>query len=203
LIKFVYNCFPQLRIKNKIGIVLYEAGKKNEFECEAIPFGDGLNWIYAEVLHKFLMQLIDLVDGLEQELMLLKINPHLQNPPPKPMTDACCQTRDQSAMEIELVEASSPRRTIRCSSLKKKIFYTKVYTRKHVRREQMEIEKEKITHHPKPKRKILKKSTKTCKNFCTKGDNGIKTKNAQLKNPSKECCKQEKKTQRNSERTGA
>jgi len=127
------------------------------------------------------MQLIDLVDGLEQELMLLKINPHLQNPPPKPMTDACCQTRDQSAMEIELVEASSPRRTIRCSSLKKKIFYTKVYTRKHVRREQMEIEKEKITHHPKPKRKILKKSTKTCKNFCTKGDNGIKTKNAQLK----------------------
>jgi len=43
--------------------------------------------------------------------MLLKNNPHLQNPSPKPMAEACCQTRDQSAMEIQLAQASSPRRT--------------------------------------------------------------------------------------------
>jgi len=27
------------------------------------------------------------------------------------MAEACCQTRDQSAMEIQLAQASSPRRT--------------------------------------------------------------------------------------------
>jgi len=127
------------------------------------------------------MELRDQVKDLEQELMLLKKNQHLKNPPPKPKTDACCQTRDQSVMEIELAQASSPRRTIRCTSLKKKIFYTKVYTRKHVRREKMEEEKEKSTYHPKPKRKILKSPQKFVKIFVRKEIMEIETKNAHLK----------------------
>jgi len=156
--------------------------QESEYEkCREIPFGDGSNWIYGELLYEAFMQLIVRVDNLKQELILLKNNPHLTNPPPKPMADACCQTRDQSAMEIELAQASSPRRTVRCTSLKKKIFYTKVYTKKHVRRETMEVEKEKSTHHPKPKRKILKSPQKFVKIFVRKEIMEIETKNAHLK----------------------
>jgi len=156
--------------------------QESEYEkCREIPFGDGSNWIYGELLYEAFMQLIVRVDDLKQELILLKKNPHLKNPPHKPMTDACCQTRDQSAMEIELAQASSLRRTVRCTSLKKKIFYTKVYTRKHVRREKMEVEKEKSTHHPKPKRKILKSPQKFVKIFVRKEIMEIETKNAHLK----------------------
>jgi len=158
--------------------------QKNQHINEEIPFDEfgGSNWVLAEILYASFMELRDRVEDLEeeQELMLLKNNPHPQNPPPKSMTDACCQTKDRSAMEIELVQASSPRRTIRCTSLKKKIFYTKVYTKKHVRREKMEIEKEKSTHHPKPKRKILKSPQKFVKIFVRKEIMEIETKNANL-----------------------
>jgi len=156
--------------------------QESEFEyCREIPFREGSNWIFGEVLYESFLELIDRVDYLEKELILLKKNPHLKNPPPKPMTDACCQTRDHSAMEIELAQASSPRRTIRCTSLKKKIFYTKVYTQKHVRREKMEIEKEKSTHHPKPKRKIPESPQKFVKIFVRKEIMEIETKKAHLK----------------------
>jgi len=140
----------------------------SEHQDKEIPFGDGSPWLLAEVLYESFLDLTVQVKILEKELMLLKNNPHLQNPSPKPMTEACCQTRDQSAMEIELAQASSPRRTIRCTSLKKKIFYTKVYTKKHVRREKMEIEKEKSAHHPKPKQKIPKSPQKFVKIFVRK-----------------------------------
>jgi len=146
--------------------------------------------LFAEVLYESFLDLTVQVKILEKELMLLKNNPHLQNPSPKPMTEACCQTRDQSAMEIELAQASSPRRTIRCTSLKKKIFYTKVYTKKHVRREKMEIEKEKSAHHPKPKQKIPKSPQKFVKIFVRKEIMEIEKKKCPIRrNPSEEDCK--------------
>jgi len=76
----------------------------NEHQGEEIPFGDGSPWLFAEVLYESFLELTVQVNGLEQELMLLKNNPHFQNPSPKPMTEACCQTRYQSAMEIELLK---------------------------------------------------------------------------------------------------
>jgi len=117
------------------------------------------------------------VKDLTKELMLLKNNPHLKNPSPKikshrnqiitDMTDIRCQAKDKSAMEIE-PRASSPRRMVRCTSLRKKIFYTKVYVKIHVKREVMEIEKEKIAHHPKSKQKIPEKTQKFVKVFVRK-----------------------------------
>jgi len=56
-------------------------------------------------------------------------------------------------MDIELQE-SSPSCMIRCTSLRKKTFYTKVYEKKHIKREGMKIEKEKKVHHPKSEKKI-------------------------------------------------
>jgi len=50
-------------------------------------------------------------------------------------------------MEIEH-QISSTRHLIRCTSLRKKIFYTKVYVRKHLKREKMEMEKEESVNHP-------------------------------------------------------
>jgi len=45
------------------------------------------------------------------------------------LADASCQTWDQSAVDIELQEGSS-RRMSRCTSLRKKILYSKVYVKK-------------------------------------------------------------------------
>jgi len=57
---------------------------------------------------------------------------------------------------------------MRCTSLRKKIFYTKVETKKHIKREGMEIEKEKKAHHPKSEKKIQtpERATKILQSFC-------------------------------------
>jgi len=143
--------------------------QENEYQCKEIPFGDDSPWELAEVLYETLLELRAQVKDLKQELMLLKNNPQLKNPSPKfkshrnqintGMTDIWCQPKDKSAMKIE-PQASSPRRMVRCTSLRKKIFYTKVYVKIHVKREVMEIEKEKIAHHPKSKQKIPKEKKK-------------------------------------------
>jgi len=75
------------------------------------------------------------------------------------LADASCQTWDQSAVDIELQESSARRMS--------KIFYTKVYVKKHMKREGMEIEKEKKAHHPKSEKKISREPQKFYKvSFC-------------------------------------
>jgi len=56
----------------------------------------------------------------------------------------------------------------RCTYLKKKIFYAKVYLKKHIKRETMEIEKGKSVHLPKSKQKISEKPQKLIKNLVRK-----------------------------------
>jgi hypothetical protein len=166
--------------------------QENYPEYREIPIDNAQPWEFAECFYESYCQLANRVLDLEQELILLKNKPHLKKPSPKPtqtkhkqpqviptVTDACCQTRDQSVMEIE-PQISSPRRLIRCTSLRKKIFYTKVYVKKHQKREEMEIEKEKSVHHPKPKQKIPKKPQKFIKIFVRKEVMEIETETVQL-----------------------
>jgi len=55
--------------------------QESEYEkCREIPFGDGSNWIYGELLYEAFMQLIVRVDDLKQELILLKKKPTPQKP---------------------------------------------------------------------------------------------------------------------------
>jgi len=151
--------------------------QENEFQYREIPIDNDSPWEFAECFYESYWELRDQVKDLKKELILLKNNPHLKNPSPKfkshrnqintGMTDIWCQAKDKSAMEIE-PQAGSPRRMVRCTSLRKKIFYTKVYVKIHVKREDMEIEKEKIAHHPKSKQKIPENTQKFVKIFARK-----------------------------------
>jgi len=167
--------------------------KKQATSCKyrEIPIDNTQPWEFAECLYESYCQLSNKVLDLEEELVLLKNKRHPKNPSPKQpkqhqktqtlpiLADASCQTWDHSAMEIELQESSS-RRMIRCTSLRKKIFYTKVYTKKHIKREGMEIEKEKKAHHPKPEKKIPKDRQKFYKVFVRKEGMEIESKTSQL-----------------------
>jgi len=110
---------------------------------------------------------------LTQELMILKRMPRFKNQPPKQQekeqtkADASCQTWNQSSMEIE-TQVAPLRRLIRCTSLKKKIFYTKVYTKKYIEREKMEVEIENKEHRTKTKKKTTKKRQRVYKIFVKK-----------------------------------
>jgi len=53
--------------------------QENEYGCKAIPFSNGSNWEFAEVLYETFMELRVQMNGLAQELILLKNNPHLLN----------------------------------------------------------------------------------------------------------------------------
>jgi hypothetical protein len=142
-----------------------------------IPIDNSQPWEFAECFYESYCQLANRVQDLEEELILLKENITATKPSPKvqkieiethpPKADACCQTEIQSVMEIE-PQTSSPRRLIKCTSLKKKIYYTKVYTKKHVKREVMEIECEKKEQNPKSKKKRPQKPQRYTKIFVRK-----------------------------------
>jgi len=129
---------------------------------------------------------------LTQELMILKRMPRFKNQPPKQQekeqtkADASCQTWNQSSMEIE-TQVAPLRRLIRCTSLKKKIFYTKVYTKKYIEREKMEVEIENKEHRTKTKKKTTKKRQRVYKIFVKKEVMEIekKKRNANRENASK------------------
>jgi len=67
-------------------------------------------------------------------------------------------------MDIELQE-SSPRRMIRCTFLKKKIFYPKVYVKTHEERRNGDREGKKA-RHPKSEKKIPRERQKFPKFLC-------------------------------------
>jgi len=119
-------------------------------------------WEFAECLYDEFVMLQCRVLDLERELIDLKIKSHLKDQPPKQhkltqsipkMVDTSCQTWDQSAMDIEF-QVNPPRRLIRCTSFKKKIFSTKVYIKKHIKREDMEFGKKIRVHHHKSEQKV-------------------------------------------------
>ncbi len=139
-----------------------------------LPIDNTQPWVFAEYCFESQLALRLRVMDLENELFLLKQSLAASEPSPKhkikpskPSTfEACCQTSAPSDMEIEPNIILNPRRTIRCTSLRRRIFYTKVYTEKHIKREGMEIEKEKPADHP--KKRIPHKSHKFVKIFVKK-----------------------------------
>jgi len=72
------------------------------------------------------------------------------------------------------------------------ILYQSVYEKTRQKRENGGREREEHTS-PQTQKKDPKKSSKICKNFCAKGDNGNRNQKCPFeRNPSEECCKQEK-----------
>jgi len=117
---------------------------------------------YVESLCADFFKLQIWVQELDQELKILKNKPHIKNQPPRKVANNCTnlkradaesQTVNQQAMEIEL-QVSPPKRLVRYNTLKRKVFYTKIYTKKIMKREKMEVEKENKDRHTKSSQKI-------------------------------------------------
>jgi len=141
---------------------------------------------------------------LKEELVLLKNKSHPENPSPKQpkqhqktqtlpiLAYASCQTWDLSAMDIEFQE-SSPRRMIRCTSRRKKIFYTKVYTKKHTERGNGDREGEESTL-PQIRKEDPERATKILQSFLRMEGMKIETKTSQLNETPPKRTKRNKKT---------
>lgn len=152
----------------------------------ALPIYNDRPWEFAECLYEQFVQLECQTLDLERELMILKkrspqikTRPHKQDKEtePKPqMADASCQTGDQFAMEIE----TQPRRLIKCTSFRKNTFYTKVYTKKHVKKEKMEVEIEKKRRRTTSQTKIPKKGLKFVKIYVPKEVMEIESKKQEI-----------------------
>jgi len=118
--------------------------QENEHQGKEIPFGDGSPWEFAEVLYKSFMELTVQVNDLEQELMLLKHNPHLQNPSPKPMTEACCQTRTSHGNRACSSKFAKAHDQVHLSQ-EEDILYQSVYEKTRQKRENGDREREEHT----------------------------------------------------------
>jgi len=150
-------------------------------------------WESVESLWTLVFELQRRVQDLELELDILKTKPHLKTRPLKhaqtmsdpSKADASCQTQDQLTMDIEH-QVNPPRRLIRCTSLKKRIFYTKVYTKKCIKGDKMEIERENDRHRTKPRQKVLKTRQRWVKIFVKKETMEIESKKAGFETPPRE-----------------
>jgi len=149
-----------------------------------LPIDNDRPWELAEILYNDHNMLVDRVDRLEMELKTLRTKSTSQNPTPmisshtqtKPQTVSIgCQTGEEGAMEIE--EESGPqRRPIRWPFQYKSTFFTKVYVKKRVEREKMEVEVSKRDHTTKRPKKIPKKQHRLVKVYVEKEVMQIETK---------------------------
>jgi len=147
-------------------------------ECRKIPIDNSMPWEFAECVYESHNQLHCRVLDLEAELINLKkkkptpiIQSHYTKKALVTTANASTQTMVDVGTEIMEIEAQKPiiRRWIRCSSLKKKTFYTKVYYKKKVQRDEMEIEveiKQKNRKHQKPN--TIKAKTRYYKTYVKK-----------------------------------
>jgi hypothetical protein len=117
-------------------------------EMKKIPLDPVNPWAYAEDLYQDFGDLLKRVTELENELWDLqkKIPTTLAQPPStkKFLTAAAnMSTQTEQMFSAEKMEIeTTKRRWIKCSSLKKKNYYTKVYTVKRAAKEEMEVEGE-------------------------------------------------------------
>jgi len=176
-----------------------------------LPIDNDHPWELAELLYNRFNMLCDRVDSLDAELKTLRTNPTRPNPTPKiswrtqtkPQTVAVgCQTWDECAMEIEQ-ENGPRRRPIRRPFYYKSTFFTKIYVRKRVEREKMEVEvpkREHTTRHPK---KIPKKQYRLVKVYVAKEVMQIETKKVEpaekTQTPLKKARKKKKREKRKKE----
>jgi hypothetical protein len=123
----------------------------NKPQYREIPIDNSMPWEFAECMYESYCQLHCRVLDVEAELIYLKqkkptpiIQSQYTKKPLITTANACTQTMVDTGTETMEIEAKKPivRRWIRCSSLKKKTFYTKMYYKKKVQRDEMEIEVE-------------------------------------------------------------
>lgn len=178
----------------------------------ALPIGDDMKpWELAEILYNDYYNQVERIDKLEKELKTLRTNPtnhnptskvpwHTQSCQTKPQTaDASCQTWEESAMEIE-PECGAQRHRVRCSSHYKSTYFTKIYVKKRVERQKMEVEVPKRDHTPKHPKKIPKKPQKLVKVYVAKEVMQIETfKVEPVKTPPKKARKKTTKHKRKKE----
>jgi hypothetical protein len=151
---------------------------------KALPIDNNHPWQLAELLFNEFYYLFDKVELLEKELKPLRTIPTSHNPTSKVpchtqtkprMADASCQTWEEGVMEIE-PERGPQRRPVRCPFHYKSTYYTKVYVKKRIEREKMEVEVKKRDHITKHPRKIPKKPQKLVKVYVAKEVMQIETK---------------------------
>jgi hypothetical protein len=139
-------------------------------EMKEIPLDPDSPWDYAEDLHQEFGDLVKRVAELEEESWYLQMSqtPATFTQPPSnkkhKSAAANSSTQTEELFAAEKMEIEPPqRRWIKCSSLKKKTYYTKVYSVKSTAKEEMEVEGE-----------IKKKNRKSRKPKAIKGQSKVR-----------------------------
>jgi len=136
-------------------------------------------WEYAEESSQAIVQSFvnhrERLERIEEELMTLQKNkpnaltqPQVSKKHQVKVANASIHIEEQNAAEKVKIEIKE-RRWIRCSSLKKKIFYTKLYFVKKTDREEMEVEGERTKKtHKCHKISVIKTKTRWNKTYVKK-----------------------------------